>query len=1300
MEFKLVGLLISLFVTSVFAQSGTPGYYCNADAQVINPDTDGLVSNGIWQLTTGAQNAVVGNTAAASNFIVAPCDSYSDTNPAKLFWLKWTPASDVDAIVQVTANNSTATWNTRLSIFSQKGTDKICGQTGFNVNNQWTCESRVLDMCNSYPTTPEPEQFKAGRVYYILLDSDSSSATYFYIRLTHVVPSFVEDFEAGELPVGWNVYGSGAPRSWHVGNISDNDHAPEWTISAINAAPVGGIGNYILALDPLRNDPISYASCGSAAEQFKQNCNHDNDTVTTSAYAVPNEKAFLSFSTYFFNGLQPPTDNQADANATVYISKDNGVTWTLIDVMDSFFLARWYYKNIDITAYAGETVKFAFRFQTIYYPPKHGWLIDQVQIIPVGDFDMCEDGYGCTEHTCDSSSTGCDTDVNTTYCGTIVSDCYSNQCDPTTSTEASGCVFAPIPDYCDDGISCTTDICNQTTGCHHETDDSKCDDGKGCTTNQCLGNATLADSNGCYFVQECNDDVTCTIDTCVNNTIGEDKCLHTVDFTICEDFIDCTYELTCDAENPGFALDAPGCIRIPMHEWCDDQDPCTIDTCEPELNSTNSCVHRNVTCDDCLDCTMDFCDNGQCYNEPQDYACDDQFDCTVDVCDPSLGKCTNTPNDTYCGFYGDLCHTHFCRPWAASDASGCVSIPIECDDDIACSDDSCDEFTGACVFTANDTRCDDTLEATDDSCSLSLGKCVNTPNSENCDDGLNCTIDYADMTGHCQVMDVDCTDDIHCTVDYCDEDLGCVNLANDTNCDDGWDCTVDTCDTSLGRCNNLPSDSYCTMIGDPCFIHFCNPESSSDVSGCYSVEKNCDDGLTCTYDWCNSTTGECQHDAINERCDDGFECTNDVCDTVMGRCTNYANDSACDDQNACTVDVCGADGQCHWIEQVCNDQIYCTVDYCDEISGQCHSDANDTLCDDGISCTRDYCDTEIGRCVNIPFDIDCPATSECTEGVCSLEAGGCVFKNHNEWCDDWIGCTVDVCLGEFGCSNEVHDSLCDDGIGCTQDACNVTLGGCQYSERDDWCADANEGPDCTENICSPTEDCVIVLHNDVCDDSVNCTLDYCSADGCHNDAQNLWCSDGHGCTEDVCNPFGDSEDKCEHIQHHDLCEDGFSCSTHTCDLDFGCMVNFTDCPWSGLGPDDSTCINCVSGRSSIEVDSYTDGSGAMKFSTMNSESGALGTNMVLLPTSAVLIGASGQDELAVAANDGLVVKDPFRIVPISDANKPTCNEVKRGTIIVLEVNDVPCGPTFCTRDQPYICVKAQDYEWVPLGDNL
>ena len=73
--------------------------------------------------------------------------------------------------------------------------------------------------------------------------------------------------------------------------------------------------------------------------------------------------------------------------------------------------------------------------------------------------------------------------------------------------------------------------------------------------------------------------------------------------------------------------------------------------------------------------------------------CDDNNPCTTDTCDPAIG-CVNTPiacDDN------NVCTTDTCDP-----AIGCMNTPVFCNDCNTCTDDSCDPATG-CVFTDNGT---------------------------------------------------------------------------------------------------------------------------------------------------------------------------------------------------------------------------------------------------------------------------------------------------------------------------------------------------------------------------------------------------------------------------------------------------------------------------------------------------------------------------------------------------------------------------------------------------------------------
>ncbi len=238
-----------------------------------------------------------------------------------------------------------------------------------------------------------------------------------------------------------------------------------------------------------------------------------------------------------------------------------------------------------------------------------------------------------------------------------------------------------------------------------------------------------------------------------------------------------------------------------------------------ELRAFGATCSTDADCDDGLSCSgAETCVNGACQaGQPVD--CDDAVACTVDSCD-ELSSCVNTPNDSACDD-GNVCSgTETCDP-----ASGCVAgTPLECDDGDPCTNDSCDPVLG----------------------------CFVSPVS--CDDGDACTADVCDPVTGCSSSPISCDDGDPCTVSSCDSETGCATTPVD--CDDGDPCTVDSCDAA---------------------------------TGCSSVALDCDDGNECTADSCDAVLG-CVNEPITGTCsDDGNECTDDVCDA--GQCTHPDNGS-------------------------------------------------------------------------------------------------------------------------------------------------------------------------------------------------------------------------------------------------------------------------------------------------------------------------------------------------------------------------------------------------------------------------
>ncbi len=516
---------------------------------------------------------------------------------------------------------------------------------------------------------------------------------------------------------------------------------------------------------------------------------------------------------------------------------------------------------------------------------------------------------------------------------------------------------------------------------------------------------------------------------------------------------------------------------------CDDDDPCTHDTCDPD----SGCVFTaHVTaCDDGDACTVDdVCADGDCHGAP--VTCDDDDPCTDDACDTADG-CVSTPNTAPCDD-GDACTVNDgCHDGA------CQGTPLDCDDGDPCTQDDFCGPDGDCLGVS--IACDDGNPCTDDSCSD--GDCAFVPNAAPCDDGDACTVNHSCSAGACSGIPLDCDDGNDCTDDACAPGTGCVHdLGIGGPCDDGVDCTVDTfclegaCVAAASVCD-CTEDSDCAQYedGDPCTgtlycdtsdfpwgckvkpssIVVCPPAAEpcltnqcvSETGDCALVPTAgpCDDGDLCTtLDACSD--GSCLGGAAAD-CDDGQECTEDSCDTADGCLHVPLADADCDDDNPCTTDTCADAGCVHLpIESLCDDGDLCTVDdAC--TAGQCVGSPG-ADCDDGNPCTADACDADTG-CSNTPKSGSCVATDPCKpDGFCT---NGVCLAGPDLDCNDFDVCTEDACDGGL-CTHVALTGPCDDDQACTQnDTC--TAAGCVGVK--DACDD---GDPCTDDACSDLLGCL------------------------------------------------------------------------------------------------------------------------------------------------------------------------------------------------------------------------------------
>jgi MYXO-CTERM domain-containing protein len=264
---------------------------------------------------------------------------------------------------------------------------------------------------------------------------------------------------------------------------------------------------------------------------------------------------------------------------------------------------------------------------------------------------------------------------------------------------------------------------------------------------------------------------------------------------------------------------------------CSDNDPCTNDPCD---SSTGCTAHTPVpnsppkACNDGNLCTgsgnSDVCVDGDCSGAP--VVCNDFDPCTDDSCNPNTGcvftpKASNAPcNDGSACSDNDRCQDHDAN---ALTPLVCKGDGLTCDGGNQCVDPACDEGTNMCpdppVFKTggcstskcmlNETcsngvcgggtpnTCNDGNPCTIDTCNEADG-CVNTPIPSGttviCDDANPCTTNDQCEGDTCGGAEIECT-----PLDSC-HGPGACNEADGT-CSDPRLPDDTTCDTT-GKCDN------------------------------------------------------------------------------------------------------------------------------------------------------------------------------------------------------------------------------------------------------------------------------------------------------------------------------------------------------------------------------------------------------------------------------------------------------------------------------------------------------------------
>ena len=580
---------------------------------------------------------------------------------------------------------------------------------------------------------------------------------------------------------------------------------------------------------------------------------------------------------------------------------------------------------------------------------------------------------------------------------------------------------------------------------------------------------------------------------------------------------------------------------------CDDGNDCTGDACQPAAGGKFACTHTllaDVTCSDGDACTVgDKCVTAVCIAGVAK-VCDDDNACTDDSCDTSSGKCGFLPNTVPC-----------------QDGNACTAGD-------ACSGGSCQggAYTCACSLGNAATACNDENDCTTDSCVQQgdIWVCQHEAlTGTACSDGNACTKNDVCATGVCGGTSYTCAAAGVCQMaGVCQGDGTCTfaDLPDATTCSDDNACTKDD-QCTAGVCSGTtyscaatdPCHKAGACLGDGTCLPFNQPDSTpcDDGNGCTRTDT-CLGGVCvganptiCTPDACHDAgvcipaLGTCSSPAKNDGivCDDGDPCT--TVDACKGGSCNGSGALGCDDGNVCTTDSCVALQGCKHVAVA--DGGACTDGTACTTGDSCQAGVctgTIVACGDGNPCTVDACDPATGCSHTAGNDgAACDDKTDCTK---SDTCSGGICSGTAYACAEPDGCHVaGVCVGDGSCTfaNKTDATPCNDGNLCTSGE-NCKSGTCQGGTA--YVCTASQCQ--STSVCDGNGGCSISskANGAACNDGEPCTAsDVCSSGVCVGTGVPN-CDDSNFCTNDFCTPgIG-----CQHsnVGNGTACSDGNACT--------------------------------------------------------------------------------------------------------------------------------------------------------------
>ena len=558
-----------------------------------------------------------------------------------------------------------------------------------------------------------------------------------------------------------------------------------------------------------------------------------------------------------------------------------------------------------------------------------------------------------------------------------------------------------------------------------------------------------AQSGTCQIDGDCNDNNTCTTDTCVAGT--------------------CVFTPIAGCSNTGCASAAD----------CNDNNACTTDTCV-----ANACVHTavpgcgNTNCTgaaDCNDgnaCTTDTCVAGSCVHTAvpgcggtgcvANSDCNDGNTCTTDAC--QNGSCVHTAIPG-CG------------------GTGCVA-DSDCNDGNACTNDHCDVTTHACIFSAaaNGTACDDGNVCTvNDVCQG--GACIGTLNP-NCGGACSNGSTQACYTGPAGTSGIGAC---HAGIQTCSAGAWGACTGEVTP-------SAEVCDSIDNNCNGMVDDGIiCNQI--PLTVS----KSGSGTGTVYSVPAGISCGATCAANFSSGTmvtltataglnssfvgwsgacsgTGTCtvtMNSATSVMATFTYQCTpsTEVCDNVDNNCNGMIDEGDPGGGVPCSTGQPGvcASGVTHCQNGaiVCVQNVYPSAETCDGLDNNCNGTVDEGDPGGGGACNTGMsgaCAAGTVHCQN--------GTLVCVQNVAASAevCGDGIDNNCNGVVDEGCGATGSACVMASNCASGVctggtcHAPTCSDmvkngnetGVDCGGGTCTT----CGVGQT------CYVGADCTSGVCS------------------------------------------------------------------------------------------------------------------------------------------------------------------------------------------------------------------------------------------